>query len=227
MSHGIKLKHLQSLLEGFEGPPQPNIELEQYATPSRLAAQTIFQAEQDFHDIEGKVIADLGCGCGILSIAALIMGAKQVHAYDLDPLSIEAAKRNLDKLEWEEPPQIFFYEQDVTKLSGITVDTVLMNPPFGTRNKGKDIEFLQIASQISKGGIYSFHKTSTRHHVIDIAAPKLSLKGEVLFEVDFDLKKLYKFHKQNVKAIKVDILHFSHIDNSKASIPQRNSIIST
>ena len=214
MSRGIKLKNLQALLEGFEGPPQPNIELEQYPTPPRLAAQTIFQAEQNFNDIQGKTIADLGCGCGILSIAALIMGAKQVLAYDLDPLSIEAAKRNLDQIDWDEPPQIVFYEQDVTQLSDVTVDTVLMNPPFGTRNKGKDIEFLQVASKISTGGIYSFHKTSTRHHVVDVAAPKLGLKGEVMFEVDFDLKKLYKFHKQNVKAIKVDILHFSHIDPS-------------
>ena len=207
----MKLKALQRLLEGFEGPPKPNIELEQYPTPPRLAAEVIFNASNLYDDIEGKVVADLGCGCGILSIAALCMGAAEVHAFDIDPLSIEAAKRNLDLLKFNEEPKIIFHEEDVTRISDFHVDTVIMNPPFGTRNKGVDIQFLQIASNISNGGIYSFHKTSTRHHVLDIAAPKLGLKGEVMMEVDFDLKKLYKFHKQNVKAIQVDVYHFSHL----------------
>lgn len=208
----MKLKKLQSLLEGFEGPPEPKIELEQYPTPPRLAAEVIFNACHSFDDIDGKVVADLGCGCGILSIAALIMGAAEVRSYDIDPVSIEAAKRNLDLLDFDEPPNIQFIEMDVTQIPEDThVDTVIMNPPFGTRNKGKDMEFLQVASRISNGGIYSFHKTSTRHHVLDVASPKLGLQGELMMETDFDLKKLYKFHKQNVKAVQVDVYHFIHI----------------
>lgn len=208
----MKLKTLQSLLEGFEGPPNPNIELEQYPTPPRLSAEVLFNAQNLYDDIEGKVIADLGCGCGILSIAALCLGAAEVHSFDIDPLSIEAAKRNLDMLDFDEPPRIIFHQEDVTKLEDIKVDTVIMNPPFGTRNKGVDMKFLEIASKISTGGIYSFHKTSTRHHILDIAAPKLGLKGELMMEVDFDIKKLYKFHKQNVKGVKVDVYHFAHIN---------------
>ena len=207
----MKLKNLQSLLEGFEGPPEPKIELEQYPTPARLAAEVIFDAATMRGDIEGKVIADLGCGCGILSIACLVMGAKEVHAFDCDPLSIEAAKRNLDLLEFDEPPPIFFHECDVTKLEDVHVDTVVMNPPFGTRNKGIDMTFLTIASKISSGAIYSFHKTSTRNHILNVAAPKLGLRGEVEMAVNFDLKKLYKFHKKEVKAIDVDILRFEHV----------------
>ncbi|OHT12414.1 methyltransferase [Tritrichomonas foetus] len=208
----MKLRNLQALLEGFEPPPEPKIELEQYPTPPRLAAEAIFNACNSFDDIEGKRVADLGSGCGILSIAALCMGAAEVHAFDCDPVSIEAAKRNLDLLDFEEPPNIIFHECDVTKLEvDEKFDTVIMNPPFGTRNKGIDIEFLNVAARISTGGIYSFHKTSTRKHVLEIAAPKIGLKGELMLEVDFDLKKLYKFHKKTVKAVQVDVYHFWHL----------------
>ena len=206
----MRLRNLQALLEGFEGPPKPNIDLEQYPTPPRLAAEVVFNACNLHDSIDGKIVADLGCGCGILSIAALCMGAAEVHAFDIDPLSIEAAKRNLDQLEFDEEPKIFFHEGDVREIKDFHADTVLMNPPFGTRNKGRDVEFLKVASEISSGAIYSFHKTSTRRHVLEVAAPKLGLKGDVMMEVDFDLKKLYKFHKCDVKAVKVDVYHFVH-----------------
>jgi ribosomal protein L11 methyltransferase len=40
------------------------------------------------------VIADIGCGSGILSIAAHLFGAKQIYAIDTDPLAIKATQEN-------------------------------------------------------------------------------------------------------------------------------------
>ncbi|MCS7226726.1 MAG: 50S ribosomal protein L11 methyltransferase [Gloeomargarita sp. SKYB31] len=40
------------------------------------------------------VIADIGCGSGILAIAAVLLGAKQVYAVDIDPLAIAATRQN-------------------------------------------------------------------------------------------------------------------------------------
>jgi predicted RNA methylase len=207
----MKLRNLQALLEGFEGPPNPNVDLEQYPTPPRLAAEVIFNAANLHSAIAGKSVADLGCGCGILSIAALCMGASSVQAFDIDPLCLDAARRNLERLEFDDTPPITFCEHDVKGLAGLAVETVVMNPPFGTRNKGIDLEFLKVAGQIATGDIFSFHKTSTRRHVLEIAAPKLGLKGEVMMEVDFDMKKLYKFHKMQSKPIKVDVYHFTRL----------------
>ena len=34
------------------------------------------------------------------------------------------------------------------KWRGQMVDTVVMNPPFGTRNKGADMEFLSVALKV-------------------------------------------------------------------------------
>jgi predicted RNA methylase len=44
------------------------------------------------------------------------------------------------------------------------VDTVLMNPPFGTRRAGADIEFLQLGVQLARRAVYSMHKVSQLQH---------------------------------------------------------------
>ncbi len=43
---------------------------------------------------QGITIADIGCGSGILSTAALLLGAKQVYAVDTDPLAVKATGEN-------------------------------------------------------------------------------------------------------------------------------------
>lgn len=39
-------------------------------------------------------IADIGCGSGILSIGAVLLGATKVYAVDIDPLAVDAARSN-------------------------------------------------------------------------------------------------------------------------------------
>jgi predicted RNA methylase len=46
-------------------------------TSPHLAASFLFTAAAN-DDIEGKAVLDLGCGCGMLSIAASFCGAEQV-----------------------------------------------------------------------------------------------------------------------------------------------------
>ena len=43
---------------------------------------------------ESSVVADLGCGSGILSIIALLLGAKSAFAVDIDPNAINTAYEN-------------------------------------------------------------------------------------------------------------------------------------
>ena len=40
------------------------------------------------------VVADIGCGSGILSTAAVLLGAKKVYGVDTDPLAVRAARSN-------------------------------------------------------------------------------------------------------------------------------------
>jgi len=47
-------------------------------------------------DVKDLVIADIGCGSGILSIGAMLLGAKQGYAVDTDPLAVKAARESRD-----------------------------------------------------------------------------------------------------------------------------------
>jgi ribosomal protein L11 methyltransferase len=44
---------------------------------------------------ETITIADIGCGSGILSVGALLLGAKKAYAVDTDPLAIKATQENI------------------------------------------------------------------------------------------------------------------------------------
>lgn len=48
----------------------------------------------DSIDIEGKTVLDVGCGSGILGIAALRLGAKSVMAVDIDLQALTATRQN-------------------------------------------------------------------------------------------------------------------------------------
>lgn len=48
----------------------------------------------DLMDAAGKDVIDVGCGSGILGIAAAISGAKSVYMCDIDAQAVEAAKAN-------------------------------------------------------------------------------------------------------------------------------------
>ncbi len=46
-------------------------------------------------DMKGKLLADIGCGSGILSIAAHKLGADRVVAVDIDEMAIKSSENNL------------------------------------------------------------------------------------------------------------------------------------
>lgn len=52
------------------------------------------------HKNQELTIADIGCGSGILSIGAILLGAGQIYAVDTDPLAIQAtgSNRQLNKI---------------------------------------------------------------------------------------------------------------------------------
>ncbi|MGI6745706.1 MAG: Ribosomal protein L11 methyltransferase [Firmicutes bacterium ADurb.Bin300] len=52
----------------------------------------------------GKTVLDIGCGSGILSIAGLLLGAREAMAVDIDALAVKTAKEN-GKLNGFSPPK--------------------------------------------------------------------------------------------------------------------------
>jgi ribosomal protein L11 methyltransferase len=47
--------------------------------------------------LEPAAALDLGCGSGVLSIAALLLGFGPLQAFDIDPLAVDATRRNAER----------------------------------------------------------------------------------------------------------------------------------
>ncbi|OUM62676.1 hypothetical protein PIROE2DRAFT_10996 [Piromyces sp. E2] len=85
----IKLKQLESLLQDVDVFEKPKIQFEQYPTSAHIASRMLYTAQSMYDDIEDKVVADLGCGCGVLSIGANQLGALYNYAFDIDDDALE------------------------------------------------------------------------------------------------------------------------------------------
>lgn len=87
------------------------------------------------------------------------------------------------------------------------VDTVITNPPFGTKhNHGMDLQFLQLGCRLAKRAVYSFHKTSTRAYVLRTIERLTGCPAKVVAEMKFDLGQTYKFHKSKSVDVEVDLI---------------------
>lgn len=48
-------------------------------------------------DFEGRSVADIGCGSGVLSVAAMMRGAASVEAVDVEALSVQSTRDNAER----------------------------------------------------------------------------------------------------------------------------------
>lgn len=92
MTTKMKLKKLEEYLQGVDGFGQPKILLEQYPTPSHIAACMLYEIQAKFDDLDSKMVADLGCGCGMLSIGAFLMGAQHTVGFEIDGDAVEVRR---------------------------------------------------------------------------------------------------------------------------------------
>ena len=206
----MKLRELESHLEEVDAFEQPKILLEQYPTRAHIAACMLHTMQSSYGDLEDKLIADLGCGCGVLSIGAVMLGAGLTVGFDIDDDALGICKENMEAFEIENYELI---QTDLTKIDvdrfGKQFDTVVMNPPFGTKhNKGIDMEFVKTGLSLAKTAVYSLHKTSTRDHILK-KAKEWGVQMKVVAQLRYDLPASYKHHKKASVDIDVDFIRFS------------------
>ncbi|MCD6523547.1 MAG: 50S ribosomal protein L11 methyltransferase [Thermococcus sp.] len=208
----MKKRHLAIFLSRLEGFPSPKPELEQYRTPGDVAAELLWLAHS-FGDIERKVVADLGAGTGVLSIGAVLLGAEKVYAIELDAKALDVARRNAYSLGVEE--KIEFINADVSEFS-LGVDTVIMNPPFGSQVKHADRPFLMKAFEIADV-VYSIHlaKTEVRNFIekfsLDSGFEAIRLRTS-----PFEIPAQFHFHRKRLERILVDLYRFRRFEYGKA-----------
>ncbi|POW18257.1 hypothetical protein PSHT_06014 [Puccinia striiformis] len=63
----------------------------------------IYTAHSNYDDIEDKRVLDLGCGCGILSIASNLLGSSYTLGVDVDPEALSIASANLKSISDTDP----------------------------------------------------------------------------------------------------------------------------
>ena len=204
----MKLKNLISDLETIETFSDPKEHLEQYQTPPQVAGEMFHYISHNY-DLKDYKIADLGCGTGILGIAAALCGCENVFLFDIDEDAIEIAKQNIQNLGLENNIQLMIIDVDYLKewtTLNKYFDIVITNPPFGIRSeKGADVEFLKTASKICNNTIFSLHKLSTINYLKKFYT-KNGVKNIKSFSIEYDLPKTYKFHKKANKKIEVACL---------------------
>ncbi len=144
----ITRKRLELFLQKLEKPKEYDIRKEQYVTDPATASHILFLALSN-GDIAGKKVADLGAGSGVFACGAAMLGADSVLAVEIDSGMAELLRRNSRDL------PVTVLNSSVDEFSE-SVDTVIMNPPFGSVEPGADRIFLEKAVQLSKM-IYSIH----------------------------------------------------------------------
>lgn len=81
----------------------------------------------DQAQVDGKTIIDFGCGSGILSIAALLLGANSVTAVDHDPQALQATADNAEKNRVRNNLTILDNQQLLGVIADITLANILAN----------------------------------------------------------------------------------------------------
>eukprot|EP00976_Prorocentrum_cordatum_P004555 89401-Prorocentrum_minimum.AAC.2 len=122
-------------------------------------------------DTDDRLGSCLGC-CGP-RMRMRCLGAGHSIGVDIDDTALEVAQENINGFE---DMYIDLVQCDIEHVGGLGLraDTVLMNPPFGTRRKGADMEFLRAGFAIDGvRAVYSLNKSSTRAHIEKVAKQEL------------------------------------------------------
>jgi putative methylase len=186
----VRRKHLEILLSSLKPNPEPKLRYEEYSLDP-ISASTVLHLASSMRDVEGKYVVDLGCGSGILSIGAAVIGAKHVVGIDIDEGSIRVALGNMKRLgvrvelitgsiECMRPP----------------FDTTIMNPPFGSWKRGLDVQFLTKALGISRV-VYTIHKANEKSDTF-LRKKIKAMGGEIrkLGRLEITIPRLFNFHQK-------------------------------
>ncbi len=79
-------------------------------------------------DLQGKRVLDYGCGSGILAVAAAMMGAEEVYAYDIDAQAFQATVENATRNGVADEVTICHSDEDIPANIDVLVANILLAP---------------------------------------------------------------------------------------------------
>lgn len=202
MSTKSALAQQLGVVAGFDNP---DVDLEQYTTPTELAATIIHEADLR-GDIDGRTVIDLGAGTGMLALAAALRSPTLTVGVELDRDALATALENEGRVgtsatvEWLQgdagnPP----IATDPSRT------TVVMNPPFGAQegSRGADKPFLDAARSLGSVS-YSVHNAGSRDFIEAYADDH---DGEVThaFAAEFDIDHQFDHHTEAHTGIDTEV----------------------
>jgi predicted RNA methylase len=195
---------LEIVLDKLKKKGRPNSRLEQHRTPGWIAADMIWMAkERGF--IDGAKILDLGSGDGVLCIGSLLAGASSCISLEIDDESIEVQISNIRELGIEGQVDVVRADVRYYPFRNNFCDLAIINPPFGTVERGIDLEFL-IAATKSCNATLSLHLSNDKSRdFISREMEKIGKKAVILKTYKMELKQIFEYHKSRIRRIDVDL----------------------
>ena len=193
----VSKRQLEIQLEKLKILQNPKLGLEQYPVSSDVAVELLYMAGFEHRDLRGQTI-DLGTGTGRLAIGAAMMRSMKVVGVDIDETAIALARENAVAA----GVQVEWLVSDIYEVEG-KYDTVIMNPPYGTRSPHLDVRFLELAFELAPV-LYSIHKSSTRDYLTDVIAKK-NRKVDAVRSMSLNIPNLFSFHHKKWENVKVDL----------------------
>ena len=198
-----KKRQLEMALQDIPPHQSPKIGLEQYSTPSIIAADVLWNA-YSIGDLEGMKVIDLGCGTGIFAIGSSMMGARESVGVDVDDDAISTAEVQALKMGVQD--NVRFVTSDIRDFNE-SADTVIQNPPFGAQKANRneaDRLFMAKALEIAPV-VYSFHINETEEFVTNFFK-KAGGSVSHVFHYTFPIPRTYDFHRKDKVDVKVVLL---------------------
>lgn len=195
----MRKKDLEIRLQSVRNFEDPDPALEQYMTPATMAADILFEAYRS-GDVEGMKVLDLGCGTGMFSIGAWMLGAGMVRGYDISDSALSVARRNASDM----GADVEFLKSRIEDVDE-GADTVFMNPPFGCQNRNADRPFLKKAMEISEC-VYSIHMADTVDFVREFCeAEGRSVVSSKIYK--YEIPHTFSFHTKTKKTVDVAVVN--------------------
>ncbi len=202
-------RDLEVELSKLKGLEEPSWRLEQYPTPSHIAAEWVWNMAM-MGEVAGRTILDAGCGNGILGIGLLLLGARKVYFLDKDENGMKVCMENVRKIKEEyEIAEVQFIISDISLFDG-EVDIVVQNPPFGTKEEHADKRFLQKAFSVAPM-VYSMHKLTTKAFVEAISRD-FGFKITHFWQYEFPIKAAFEFHRKPVRKVEVGVWRMEKVN---------------
>lgn len=124
-------------LQGIDFTVFPGVFPSQVFRSSRLLLESIQPL------VTGKVVADMGCGFGLMGLAAKYYGASKAILVDVNEVAVMNAMFNRDRHGFSEPEVKIFLSDCFDSVPHALFDVIIFNPPFvsdGLQTPARPIE---------------------------------------------------------------------------------------